>query len=132
MGLHRCHADDRRHGAPLGTFLDALTQRGYVRADAGYTTGDYPPLEITYSEAVLGSTAAKRLGIEKIDAYILQVPKEIRLGMEKTAAQSGLRKLEDIEVLDFEKHPLIEITERLMMRDRKPLDEIERKGMESE
>jgi IMP dehydrogenase len=76
--------------------------------------------------------AAKRLGIQKIDAYILQVPKEIKLGMEKTAAQSGLRKLEDIEVLDFEKHPLIEITERLMMRDRKPLDEIERRSAESE
>ncbi len=76
--------------------------------------------------------AAKRLGIEKIDAYILQVPKDIKLGMEKTAAQSGLRKLEDIEVLDFEKHPLIEITERLMMRDRKPIDEVERNPLDSE
>ncbi len=34
--------------------------------------------------------AAKRLGIEKIDAYILQVPKDIRLGMEKTARDAGL------------------------------------------
>ena len=60
------------------------------------------------------------------------MPKDIKLGMEKTAAQSGLRRLEDIEVLDFEKHPLIEMTERLMMRDRKPLDEIERRSAESE
>lgn len=76
--------------------------------------------------------AAKRLGIEKIDAYILEVPKEIKLGMEKTAKESGLRSVDDIVVMDFEKHPLIEITERLMMRDRKSLEEIERKSAESE
>ncbi|WP_424359908.1 CBS domain-containing ParB/RepB/Spo0J family partition protein [Methanocella sp. MCL-LM] len=76
--------------------------------------------------------AAKRLGIEKIDAYILEIPKDIKLGMEKTARESGLRTVDDIVVMDFEKHPLIEITERLMMRDRKSLEEIERKSAESE
>lgn len=76
--------------------------------------------------------AARRLGIEKIDAYILEVSKDIKLGMEKTARESGLRTVDDIVVMDFEKHPLIEITERLMMRDRKSLEEIERKSAESE
>ncbi|MGW0231444.1 SpvB/TcaC N-terminal domain-containing protein [Actinopolymorpha singaporensis] len=48
--------DDVRLGAPLGAFVDKLTQRGYVRAGAGYTGAEYPALELTYSEAVLGTT----------------------------------------------------------------------------
>lgn len=69
--------------------------------------------------------AAKRLGMKKIDAYILDIPKDINLGMEKSARDAGLKTLDDIKVLDYAKHPLIEITERLMMRDRKgSIDEI--------
>src|SRR5205823_5124617 len=34
-------ADDRRFGAPLGAFLDTLTQRGHVRADNSYTDAAY-------------------------------------------------------------------------------------------
>lgn len=76
--------------------------------------------------------AAKRIGIRKIDAYILEVPRDIPLGMEKSAKDAGLNTLEDIEVLDYAKHPLIEITERLMMRDRKGFDNYDEKSVESE
>lgn len=63
--------------------------------------------------------AAKRIGVRLIDAYILEVPKELMLGMEKSARNAGLNTLDDIQVLDYAKHPLIEITERLMMKDSK-------------
>ncbi len=78
--------------------------------------------------------AAKRLGMDKIDAYILEIPKDIPLGMEKSARDAGLRTLDDIQVLDYAKHPLIEITERLLMKDRKATspEELERKGLESD
>jgi IMP dehydrogenase len=78
--------------------------------------------------------AAKRLGMDKIDAYILEIPKDIPLGMEKSAKNAGLKTLDDIQVLDYAKHPLIEITERLLMRDRKATspEELERKGLESD
>lgn len=78
--------------------------------------------------------AAKRLGLKKIDAYILEIPKDIPLGMEKSAKNAGLHTLDDIQVLDYAKHPLIEITERLMMKDNKGLtpEEMERSGLEGD
>ncbi|MCD1295134.1 hypothetical protein CUJ83_09000 [Methanocella sp. CWC-04] len=76
--------------------------------------------------------AAKRIGVKKIDAYILELSKEIPLGMERSARDAGLKTLDDIEILDYAKHPLIEITERLMMRESKgSLEEIEKKSVES-
>jgi IMP dehydrogenase len=78
--------------------------------------------------------AARRLGLDKIDAYILEIPKDISLGMEKSAKNAGLRTLDDIQVLDYAKHPLIEITERLMMKDNKGLtpEELERRGLDDD
>jgi predicted transcriptional regulator len=78
--------------------------------------------------------AARRLGLDKIDAYILEIPKDISLGMEKSAKNAGLRTLDDIQVLDYAKHPLIEITERLMMKDHKGLspEELERRGLDDD
>jgi IMP dehydrogenase len=57
--------------------------------------------------------AAKKLGIETMDAYVILVGNEVSLGMEKTAELSGLRTLSDIKILDYAKHPLIEVTKRL-------------------
>ncbi len=61
--------------------------------------------------------AAKKLGIKSMDAYVIPLSDEITLGMEKTAASSGLRTLSDIRILDYAKHPLIEITKRLKKED---------------
>jgi CBS domain-containing protein len=57
--------------------------------------------------------AAKKLGIETMDAYVILVGDEVALGMEKTAESSGLHTLSDIKILDYAKHPLIEVTKRL-------------------
>ena len=54
--------------------------------------------------------AANRLGIEKMDAYVIVVDEDIELGLEKTARESGLETLEDVNVVDYARHPLIEAT----------------------
>lgn len=54
--------------------------------------------------------AARRLGIESMDAYVIIVDSEVDLGMEETARKSGLETLDDIEVVDYARHPLIEAT----------------------
>ena len=54
--------------------------------------------------------AANRLGIEKMDAYVIVVDEDIELGLEKTAKESGLETLEDVNVVDYARHPLIEAT----------------------
>ncbi|WP_254767534.1 CBS domain-containing protein [Salinilacihabitans rarus] len=57
--------------------------------------------------------AANRLGIDEMDAYVIVVDHRIDLGMERTAEREGLSDLEDIEVVDYAAHPLVETTERL-------------------
>ncbi len=57
--------------------------------------------------------AAKKLGIKSMDAYVIPVSEDVVLGMEKTAASAGLHSLSDIKILDYAKHPLIEVTKRL-------------------
>ncbi len=58
--------------------------------------------------------AAKRLGIDELEAYVIVVEDpDIELGMERTARQEGLKSVDDIEVVDYARHPLIERTERL-------------------
>ncbi len=54
--------------------------------------------------------AADRLGIEEMDAYVIVVDEDIELGLEKTARESGLEGLEDVKVVDYARHPLMEAT----------------------
>lgn len=57
--------------------------------------------------------AADRLEIAEMDAYVIVVDEPIELGMKKTAEKEGLRSLEDIRVVDYARHPLVETTKRL-------------------
>ena len=57
--------------------------------------------------------AADRLGIERMDAYVIVVDVPLELGMTETARKEGLESLADIEVVDYARHPLVETTERL-------------------
>ncbi|XGI84081.1 CBS pair associated ParBc domain-containing protein [Halorutilales archaeon Cl-col2-1] len=54
--------------------------------------------------------AAHRSGVEEMDAYVVVVEADVELGMEKTAEESGLETIDDIEVVDYAKHPLNEAT----------------------
>ncbi len=60
--------------------------------------------------------AAKRLGIENLDAYIIEVADDVELGMERTARSMHLNSLDDIQVLDYARHPLVALTHRLVKR----------------
>lgn len=60
--------------------------------------------------------AAKKLGIRALDAYVIEVNENIELGIERTAKAMNLCTLDDIEVLDYARHPLVAITHRLVRR----------------
>jgi len=60
--------------------------------------------------------AAKKLGIRTLDAYVIEVNENIELGIERTAKAMNLKTLDDIEVLDYARHPLVAITHRLVRR----------------
>ncbi|WP_049925664.1 CBS pair associated ParBc domain-containing protein [Halopiger goleimassiliensis] len=61
--------------------------------------------------------AADRLGIDEMDAYVIVVDREIDLGMAKTAEKEGLERIDDIEVVDYAHHPLVQTTQRLQSGD---------------
>jgi len=59
------------------------------------------------------AVAAKKLGITALDAYIIEILEDVELGMERTAKAMNLRTLDDIQVLDYARHPLVALTHRL-------------------
>lgn len=64
--------------------------------------------------------AANRLDIEEMDAYVIVIDAgtELELGMQRTAEKEGLESIDDIDVVDYARHPLIETTERLQEEGR--------------
>src|ERR1035437_9990343 len=58
------------------------------------------------------AVAAKRLKLKEADAYIITMDRDVFLGMERTAQNVGLKSLVDIQILESDSHPLIEITKR--------------------
>jgi IMP dehydrogenase len=58
--------------------------------------------------------AAKRLGIKSLDAYIITFSEDMELGLERTAQSMKLFTLDDIQVMDYARHPLVAITHRLV------------------
>ncbi len=57
--------------------------------------------------------AADRLGIDEMDAYVIVIDEAIDLGMAKTAEKEGLSVIDDIDVVDYARHPLVQTTKRL-------------------
>ncbi len=64
------------------------------------------------------TVAASRLGYKEIDSYVIELEKDIKLGLEKTADTEGIFTLEDIKIIDDAQHPLIAIT-RSLRKDNK-------------
>lgn len=56
--------------------------------------------------------AADRLGIERMDAYVIVIDEPVELGMAETARKEGLESIDDIAIVDYARHPLVETTER--------------------
>lgn len=61
--------------------------------------------------------AAKKLGITALDSYIIDIKEDIELGLERTAQAMNLKTLDDVQVLDYARHPLVAITHRIVKRD---------------
>jgi IMP dehydrogenase len=57
--------------------------------------------------------AADGIDMTEMDAYVIVVDDSIELGMQRTAEKEGLSSIDDVEVVDYARHPLIETTERL-------------------
>ena len=57
--------------------------------------------------------AADELGIPEMDAYVIVIDERVDLGMAKTAKKENLDSIDDIEVVDYAHHPLVETTKRL-------------------
>ncbi len=58
------------------------------------------------------AVAALRIGVKELDAYILNVPENVELGIEKLVRKKGIKSLKDVEVIENVHHPLVEITFR--------------------
>ncbi|WP_018259288.1 CBS domain-containing protein [Halomicrobium katesii] len=61
--------------------------------------------------------AAEQLDIETMDAYVIVLDDPVDLGMARTADDADLTSINDIEVVDYARHPLVETTERLQGED---------------
>jgi len=57
--------------------------------------------------------AAARLGIDTMDAYVIVLSQPVELGMAKTAEKENLHAIDDIAVVDYAHHPLVQKTHRL-------------------
>ncbi len=57
--------------------------------------------------------AADRLDIKEMDAYVIITDHRVELGMAETARKEGLETIDDIHVVDYARHPLMETTKRL-------------------
>ena len=63
--------------------------------------------------------ASAQKGYETVDSYVVDLGKDIKLGMEKTADKAGIHTFDDIEIIDDDKHPLIALTESLQDQESK-------------
>ncbi len=58
------------------------------------------------------AVAALKIGVKELDAYILKVPENVELGIERLVRKKGIKSLKDVEVIEDTPHPLVEITFR--------------------
>ena len=57
--------------------------------------------------------AADSMDLPEMDAYVIVLSESVDLGMAETAAEHGLTAIDDIAIVDYARHPLVETTERL-------------------
>ncbi|MDR2829677.1 MAG: CBS domain-containing protein [Methanobrevibacter sp.] len=59
------------------------------------------------------AVASINLNHNEIDAYVIDLNKNVKLGMERTADKNGLHTFNDIKIIDDDQHPLVCITESI-------------------
>ncbi len=65
------------------------------------------------------AVASSQKGYETVDSYVIDLGRDIKLGMEKTADKAGIKTFDDIEIVDDDKHPLIALTESMQDQESK-------------
>ena len=58
------------------------------------------------------AVAAKKLGIKILEAYIIEIMEDFELGLERTARAMNLKTVDDIQIMDYARHPLVAGTHR--------------------
>ncbi len=59
------------------------------------------------------AVASVKLGYDEIDSYVIDLQKDIKIGMERTADTQGIHTFDDINIIDDDQHPLIALTETI-------------------
>ncbi len=57
--------------------------------------------------------AARNMGVRQFSAFVLELSKDVELGMEKSAEQMGVKTLDDIKIIERSHHPLVQVATRL-------------------
>lgn len=71
------------------------------------------PTDLLLADGHHRSKAAKQLGIEEMDAYVIIIDEPVELGMAETARKENLESVDDITAVDYAHHPLVKRTQRL-------------------
>lgn len=133
--IHQVGATERRHEVRLDdltptqnkVYADELEGRRYELENglaeplvvidnpaavhsAGETTDDG---ELLLADGHHRVKAAVQLDIEEMDAYVIVLDEPVELGMAETARKEDLEHIDDINVVDYAHHPLVETTKRL-------------------
>ncbi|HTY47474.1 MAG TPA: CBS domain-containing protein [Methanomassiliicoccales archaeon] len=58
--------------------------------------------------------AAKQMGVRQFSAVVLELDRNVELGMERSADARGLHTMDDVKIIEKSHHPLVEITTRLL------------------
>jgi len=121
--IHGVDAREERREVPLAeltptqstVYADELEGRRYEleRGLAEPLVVVETPTELLLADGHHRSTAAQRLDIDRMDAYVIVIDEPVELGMAETARQEGLHSIDDVEAVDYAHHPLVETTERL-------------------
>lgn len=56
------------------------------------------------------ASAARKLGYDRLDAYVISLSRPVELGLVKTAKQQNLARIEDISIIEDSNHPLTDKT----------------------
>jgi len=67
--------------------------------------------------------ASKQMGVKQFSAFVLELSRDIDLGMEKVADEMNLKTLDDVKIIEGSHHPLVEITTRLLKDENKKIAE---------
>ena len=78
-------------------------KRGLAEPAIVVKTGDRYILVDGHHRAV----ASTQLGLDRIDSYVIDLQRDIKLGLERTAERQGLEKFSDINIIEEDQHPLI-------------------------